>query len=285
MTKVAVVIPSLAGVTQDYLKLCVESLRATVDWPIYVVTNGSKTKPYLGDIKGITAHIHTRDQGQCIATNIGAQLATPDIDYLMVSNDDMYYAPGWSRNLQFESPVFSPNLVEPTNNPGSAAPFLKFNGGFTLDEFEQEELNKFVNNMTLDSEQFPVDDSMHRDYSETGFNLPFFIRKDVWNTIGGYDTAYDPWGSNSDTDLQTLIELAGIQPMRLRDVLVYHFSNKSGTFDGTHQAEWQKNWDYYTQKWGFSRDDEPVPDTWMATNMVNKEKNILHPEWEGKYAA
>lgn len=273
--KVAVVIPSLAGVTQDYLKLCVESLRATVGWPIYVVTNGSKTKPYLGDIHGITAHIHTRDQGQCVATNIGAQLATSDIEYLMVSNDDMYYAPGWNRNLFFgDMKCFSPNLVEPTNNPGSAAPFLKFDGGFTLEEFKREEVDKFIKD---------YDPLQNQPLHETGFNLPFFIRKDVWQTIGGYDTKYDPWGSNSDTDLQTLIELAGIQPMRLRDVLVYHFSNKSGTFDGTHQADWQKNWDYYTQKWGFNRDDEPIPDTWMALNMVNKEKNIFHPEWEGKY--
>lgn len=279
--KVAVVIPSLAGVTQDYLKLCVESLRATVDWPIYVVTNGSKTKPYLGDIKGITAHIHTRDQGQCVATNIGAQLLTPDIDYLMVSNDDMYYAPNWDKFLRFDYPVFSPNLIEPANNQGSAPPFAKLDAGYTLAEFDREKVDAVIKLETGRKESSYVPERRQ----ETGFNLPFFIRKDVWQTIGGYDTNYDPWGSNSDTDLQTLIELAGIQPMRLRDVLVYHFSNKSGTFDGTHQAEWQKNWDYYTNKWGFNRDDEPVPDTWMALNMVNKEKNIYHPEWEGKYAA
>lgn len=278
--KITVVIPSLYEVDGEYMKLCVESLRKTVDWNIVVVTNGTKTKPYLGGVQGISTHIHTRDQGQCNAVNIGAQLAPPDTDYLFISNSDMYYAPGWNKNLNFNHLCFSPNLVEPTNNPGSAKPFRKLDAGFTLEEFDREKVDKYIKDST-DRDPLELADEPNE---ETGFNLPFFIRKDVWQTTGGYDTTYDPWGSNSDTDLQTLIELAGIQPMRLRDVLVYHFSNKSGTFDGTHQAEWQKNWDYYAKKWGFTRDDEPIPDTWMATNMVNKEKNIFHPEWEGKYA-
>lgn len=274
MARPTVVIPSFYEKDADYLKLCVESLRATVDWPIIVVTNGSTAKPDLSHIHGISQHVHTKDQGQCNAVNIGAQLANPMSDYLFVSNSDMYYAPDWNENLLFGLPVFSPNLVEPTNNVGSAEPFLKVDGGYTVEEFNKELVNEFVAKSVKENV----------DNVTTGFNLPFFIRRDIWRTIGGYDTKYDPWGSNSDTDLQTLIELAGVQPKRLRDVLVYHFSNKSGTFDGTHQDAWQKNWDYYTSKWGFNRDDKPIPDTWMATKMVNKRLNKYHPSWEDKYA-
>lgn len=253
--KVTVIIPTMPK-NRSYLDLCVDSLKATTDWEIITAWNGEDTN---------------RPQGQCRATNEAAK--NVDADYIMVSNDDMYYAPGWNKNLRFDHLCLSPNLVEPTNNAGSAPPFLKCDGGFTLSEFKPAVVDKFIK------------DNVDEDKTETtGFNLPFFIRKDVWDTIGGYDEAYDPWGSNSDTDLQTKIELAGIQPMRLRDVLVYHFSNKSGTFDGTHQDAWQKNWDYYTEKWGFNRDDEPKPDVWMATDLVNKEKNIYHPSWEGKYA-
>lgn len=274
---VSVIIPSLASEeTKPYLKLCVESLRATTDWTIIVVTNGSPNPPVLNDIHGISTRLHTRDQGQCIAVNQGAQVVPNNTDYIMVCNDDMYFAPGWNRNLRFDGLCFSPNLVEPENNNGSAAPFVKMNGGFTLAEFNKGLVDDGIASLVMDN----MIDNRRR---ETGFNLPFFIKKEAWDTIGGYDTFYDPWGSNSDTDLQTKIELAGIQPMRLRDVLVYHFSNKSGTFDGTHQADWQRNWDYYTEKWGFNRDDEPIPDTWMATNMVNKEKNIYHPIWGGRW--
>lgn len=269
--KVSVVIPTMEK-NKEYLRLCVESLRKTTDWRIIVVSNGGYNYD-LSDIKGISNRLHTPQQGQCNAVNLGVQVAAIDSDTIFISNDDMYYAPDWiDHDALHDDLVWSPNLVEPTNNNGSAKPFLKLDAGFTLEEFNRDRVDEFVKN----HEHEPV---------ETGFNFPVFINLELWRTIGGYDTKYDPWGSNSDTDLQTLIELAGVQPMRHRDTLVYHFSNKSGTFDGTHQKEWQDNWGYYTQKWGFNRDDEPIPDTWMATNMVNHGKNIYHPKWEGKYNA
>ena len=250
--KFDVVIPSLANeTTRPYLKLCVESLRASgFGGKIIVVTNGAE-HPLLDDIKGIT-RLHTKDQGQCVATNIGAQLVTAD--YILVSNDDMYFAPGWDKHLRFDYPVFSPNLIEPVNNNGSADPFLKLDAGYNIDEFDKGEVDRFVKGNTDHSE-------------ETGFNLPFFIEREFWNFLGGYDRAFDPWGSNSDTDLQTRINLAGVTPMRLRGVLVYHFSNKSGTFDGTHQDFYQNNIEYFKDKFGFDR-DELGSDVWYNKDMI-----------------
>lgn len=271
--KVAAIIPTLAHKNYDYLKLAVESLRATTDWDIIVVTNGDKAKPDLSGIKGITIHLHTRDQGQCNAVNIGAQVVGPNIDYLFISNDDMYFAPGWNKNLQFNYPVLSPNLVEPVDNMGSAQPFLKIDGGFVLSDFDQKSVDKFIESAT----------NTNKGSEESGFNFPVFIRKDVWDTIGGYDVAYDPWGSGSDTDLQMKIELAGIMPLRLRDVLVYHFSNKSGTFDGTHQDYWQNNWEYLEDKWGANR-DQLNSDTWYCKNMLPPGDILKYrPDWMGKY--
>lgn len=249
--RVSVIIPCLYEVDGEYLKLAVESLRATTDWDIIVVTNGSKVKPVL-DYPVI--HLHTSDQGQCKAVNIGAEIATGD--YLMVSNSDMYYALGWDRNLRFDYPVFSPNLVEPTDNAGSAPPFLKLDGGLTVKKFNKESVDTFIQHQVNFEEG-----------KETGFNLPFFIKRDLFNFLGGYDIAYDPWGSNSDTDLQTRVNLAGVTPMRLIDVLVYHFSNKSGTFDGTHQAEYQHNLEYFKSKFGFDR-DELGSDVWLNKDML-----------------
>ena len=277
MTKVAVIIPTLASeATMPYLKLCVESLRATVDWPIIVVTNGSSNKPDLKDIKGITTHLHTPKQGQCIASNYGAQIAPDGTDYLFIVNDDMVFAPNWNKNLNFRFPVFSPNLIEPMNNHGSAEPFLKVNGGFTLDEFNQAIVDEFVqkevNKLTGD----PV--------IETGFNLPFFIEKDLWTLLNGYDIAYDPWSSNSDTDLQTRINLAGVIPMRLRNVLVYHFSNKSGTFSPENDAFRMNNFEYFMDKFGFSRDTVPGCDVWYNRNMLPEDKTEIKYK-QAKYEA
>lgn len=277
MADYAVVIPSLIDVDKPYLRVTVESLRASgFDGQIIVVANGSKNSKPLqeGEIEGISTVLFTPKQGQCNAVNLGAQFVAPNTDYILVSNSDMYYAPGWDKHLKFTFPVFSPNLVEPTNNPGSAPPFLKCDGGFTLDEFDQKLVNKFIKQAVNDKQN---------QSAEQGFNLPFFIRKDVWQTIGGYDTRYDPWGSNSDTDLQMKIELAGILPKRVRSVLVYHFSNKSGTFDGTHQQEWWDNWHYLEQKWGFNRDDAGS-DVWNHQRMIDYKRLTYHPDWEGQYA-
>jgi hypothetical protein len=206
-------------------------------------------------------------QGQCWSTNETAYLGTSE--WIMVTNDDMYYAPNWDDNIDFtKSLCWSPNLVEPLEQ-GSAPPFRKLDGGFNLESFRQLDVDDFV----AKTKESPA--------WETGFNLPFFIRRDVWETIGGYDAMYDPWGSNSDSDLQTKVELAGIQPMRNRNVLVYHFSNKSGTFDGTKQEYWQRNWDYYIYKWGFDRKDSP--DIWYAKEIVDWDKLLWHPDWVNKY--
>jgi glycosyltransferase involved in cell wall biosynthesis len=278
MSKLTAIIPSLIDVDKQYLKVCVESLRSSgFDGDIIVVANGTRDLNPLHDIEisGITKFIVTKQQGQCGAVNAGAQLAEGDCKYLFVINADMYFSPGWDKNLDLDnlpSLCCSPVLVEPVNNAGSAQPFLKFDGGFTLDEFKPDQVDKFVKH-NVDNDTLVED----------GFNLPFIIDRELWNTIGGYDTKYDPWGSNSDTDLQTLINIAGVTPKRLRGVMVYHFSNKSGTFDGTHQEEWQRNFDYYRNKFGYTRDDEPQADVWMNKNMVLEDKLIFHPEWEGKY--
>ncbi len=274
MTKVSVIIPTLYEKDGEYLKLAVESLRETVDWDIIVVTNGMKHKPNLSHIKGITVHLHTPKQGQCNAVNVGAQVVNPSTEYIMVSNADMYYAPSWNKNLRFEYPVFSPNLMEPVNNGGSAAPFLKEDGGLTLEEFNKAVIDKAVYDSTINGPTEP----------ENGFNLPFFIRKNVWIDIGGYDAAYDPWGSNSDSDLQAKIHLAGIQTKRLRDVIVYHFGQKSGTFVASNQRLWQRNWDYFTDKWGFNR-DTLGSDVWYSKDIlpIESEHIAYTPPWAGKY--
>lgn len=270
--KVTAIIPSLANEkTKRYLRLCVESLRSTVDWDIIVVTNGTSSPEPL-NIEGVTMRLHTKTQGQCTAVNIGVQAANPTTDYFFVANDDMYFAPDWNKKLNFNNLVFSPNLVEPTNNAGSAPPFLKFDGGLDLDEFDREAVDKFVSDSVADT--FSLED---------GFNLPFFIRKDVMKTIEGYDVGYDPWGSNSDTDLQTKVELAGITPYRLMGVLVYHFSTKSETFTPDKQAFWQHNWDYYTQKFGFNRDWNPECSTWYCKKMIDWDNLKFKPDWLGKY--
>lgn len=254
--KVSCIIPTLPK-NQKYLDLCVQSLienTSKFEIELLIAENGEGT---------------AYPQGQCQAVNRVAKRATGD--WLMIINDDMYFPWSWDFGVTFDNLCWSPNLIEPIEI-GSAPPFLKIDGGQTIETVKLDTITVLV----LDNEDHTV---------EPGFNLPFFIRRDVWETIGGYDEFYDPWGSNSDTDLQTKIELAGITPMRNRRCLVYHFGSKSESFTPEKQEFWQQNWEYYKEKWGYTRDDEPKGDPWYCKNMVNKEKLIYHPEWKGKYGS
>ena len=174
MSKITAIIPSLVDVDKKYLKVCVESLRASgFDGDIIVVANGTRDSNPLHDtpIKGITKFLVTKTQGQCNAVNQGASIVEGDCRYIFVINADMYFVKGWDNDLlQMVDDLprcWSPNLVEPTNNPGSAKPFLKLDAGFTLDEFQPEKVKEFIDSHTTNDEW------------ETGFNLPFMIRISV----------------------------------------------------------------------------------------------------------
>lgn len=247
--KISIIIPTLEK-NKDYFNLCVNSIEMNTsgfDYEILKAENGSGTN---------------YPQGQSMAVNRIAEKAHGE--WLLITNDDMYFPAGWDKKFQIVADCFSPNLVEPTDNVGSAPPFLKLNAGFTIELFDRLGVDDFMFNFK-------------ENIIENGFNLPFFIKKDLWEKIGGYDEMYDPWGSNSDSDLQYKLEIAGIQPKRHRGMLVYHFSNKSGTFESENRNYWQKNWDYFIDKWGFEREDSP--DIWYHNLHIPLDKLKYKPIW------
>ena len=246
---ISIIIPTMTD-NVKYATLCTDSLEKNTmkfAFEIILAPNGRGTDEL---------------QGQCAAVNKAVEKAKGD--WIMLSNDDMYYAPGWDKNFYPVEDCFSPNLVEPTDNAGSAPPFLKLDAGFTIDKFKPEIVDKFVG-------------EFNENTIENGFNLPFFIKKDLWKKIHGYDEMYDPWGSNGDSDLQYKIELAGIQPKRHRGMLVYHFSNKSGTFKPENQTYWSRNFEYFKEKWGFERVGSP--EVWYHDIKIDLNKLKFNPEW------
>lgn len=261
---VTIIIPHLGADEQQERAFdqCADSLIETAPDIRYMVAINSRTRTNCKHLADVEVH----DQGQCKAVNAAA--ATVNTPYIFITNDDMVYAKGWWEKLTtgFEdSHVLCPNLVEPRTG---APPFLvEFCGGAGGD-FSEEKWQTFASNH-------------HEDGSEVGFNMPLLIKKELWDTIGGYDVNYDPWGSNSDSDLQAKIHLAGVLPIRNRSAIVYHFSQTSGTFLPENQSFWNKNWDYFAQKWGFTR--QATDDVWYSRNIIDKEKLIYHPYWEGIY--
>jgi GT2 family glycosyltransferase len=276
---VTMIIPHLGQTKeQEYsLDQCLESLFDTASGiKVIVAKNGKKCTEHTIEpgVRNNTMGIDIEDQGQCKAVNAAA--ATVNTPWIMVSNDDMIYSPGWFQQLTFwvndEMPwCISPKLVEP--RPGAPTFDVHFCGGAGGD-FDKQKFYSYVESLNI----VPTQETGIR----TGFNLPFLIRKDVWDLVGGYDIAYDPWSSNSDSDLLYKIRLAGIVPRQAQNSLVYHFSQTSGTFEPQNQAAWNKNWSYFIEKWGFPRTDDGI---WEATFHLPTigEGRKFAPHWEDHY--
>ncbi len=282
-----IIIPHL-GATEESryaLQECLKSLdESAPDIRKIVVFNG---EPELVG-KNIFSHpltpydaVIVLDQGQCKAVNAAA--ATVNTPWIFVTNDDMVYAPGWWELLNTgliyddndkildindeEVKCLSPMLVEP--RPGAPTFVVQPFGGAGGD-FDKDKWDKFA---------FDWHSLIGW---RKGFNLPFLIKKELWDLIGGYDINYDPWGSNGDSDLEYKIKLAGVQPYQNTNCIVYHFSQTSGTFNPDNDSHRFRNYAYFKEKWGFDRTDDGI---WEATFEIPDEGRIFRPWWEGFYGS
>ena len=275
-SQVNIIIPHLGGTkeTEYSINQCIFSLRETSDIKITLSTNGNKCMQR----HEVDEWIQMDRQGQAVAVNVA--VATTNTPWIFVTNDDMVYASGWFEQLindgnptpPWPKLCISPKLIEP--RPG-APTFEVFFAGGAGGDFDKGKWLEFEKNYTRREPPGNI---------RTGFNLPFLIKKELWDLIGGYDINYDPWGSNGDSDLEYKIRLAGIQPYQNTNCIVYHFSQTSGTFHPDNREYWQKNWDYFIKKWGFPRTDDGI---WEANFQMptDKEGRIFFPEWEGKYGS
>lgn len=273
---VTIIIPHLGHTKEQVYALqhCLTSLLETCKCNIIIAINGISDDSQWTAIDPKNPRVSIvaiEKQGQCMAVNAAA--ATVNTPWIFITNDDMVYPDGWFEklttiDLQYAEDVLclSPKLVEP--RPGAPTFDSYFCGG-TGGDFNKV---KFLEYAKMYFNTTPSE-------LRTGFNFPLLIKKDLWDLVGGYDIEYDPWGSNSDSDLEYKIKLAGIQPLQNPNCIVYHFSQTSGTFEPKHSDFWGKNWQYFIDKWGFPRTDQGI---WEASFEIPAE-NKFHPEWENKY--
>lgn len=301
---VTIIIPTLGGSkeTEFALNECCVSLRETVP-------NIKKIIVHNGGLKGGDRTTNRNEeiivlteQGQCKAVN--AAVATINTEWIFVTNDDMIYAPGWFDKLveplgqKYLANTSNVNLEDLENKPHRIIPVNDVNSVIALKEIMciSPQLVEPRGGAPTFIEHFlggaggDFDKQGWIDYAanhvggnlRSGFNLPFLIKRELWDTIGGYDINYDPWGSNSDSDLEYKIKLAGVQPYQNTNCIVYHFSQTSGTFNPANDAARFRNYAYFKEKWGFDRTDNGI---WEATfEIPTKEQGrIYNPDWERKY--
>ena len=259
-----IIIPHLGETKESEYSLdeCLTSIKESAPEIPIVVTKNGKPCSHPSDIS-------VTNQGQCKAVN--AAVAITQTPWIMIANDDMNFPPGWWERLNrwdIHPDCVSPQLVEP--RPGAPTFIVKSFGGAGGDFIKDE--------WVLWSRSHPKTMQNFR----TGFNLPFMIKRDLWDLIGGYDMNYDPWGSNGDSDLEYKIKLAGVQPYQNTDSIVYHFSQTSGTFEPRNDEYRFKNYAYFKEKWGFDRTDEGI---WEASFKIpDPPTRKFIPIWEGRYS-
>lgn len=262
-SQVSIIIPHL-GMTKEEehaIDECLLSLKETVpNIRILIAKNGFRCSHDNFDV-------WVREQDQGMAVN--ATVASVDTEWIFVSNSDMIYAKGWWEKLVDGLPptvkCLSPKLIEP--RAGAPTFEVYFCGGAGGD-FNKTKWLEFA-----------------KDYKgtgyRTGFNLPFLIKRELWNTIEGYDKNYRPWGSNADSDLEYKIKLAGVQSYQNTNSIVYHYSQTSGSFSPENRSYWDQNWHYFISKWGFPRADSPM--IWEANFEIPEDKLKYKPFWKDFY--
>lgn len=266
-SEVSIIIPSLNPekheLTKRALSFSLPSIFESTESPVIVAYNGDGTG---------------YPQGQCAAVNNAVRETSTK--WVMICNNDMVFAPNTFARLiyavdHFGLLVASPNLVEPQKG---APPFIeKFCGGVGTEGTEPNFDKKCFLDFAGNYKEHPNKPYVN---IEDGFNLPFIIRRDVWDAVGGYDDAYDPWGANSDSDLQYRIMLAGITPKRVRDSLVYHFSQISGTFHPDNRPDWERNQKIFRDKFGVERASSP--DIWFKPSI---DSVVYKPPYLNQYAS
>jgi len=245
----------------DYsITQCLKSLGETVpEIPVIIASNGGDPKLVPEYLHPNTTRINIWEQGQCKAVN--AAVETTNTDWIMITNDDMVYPPGWlDKYINFNFDCISLKLVEPNDG---APTFLKHFCGGAGGDFNKDEFYDFAKKQSKGG-------------YNPGFNFPLLIKKELWDLVGGYDINYDPWGSNGDSDLEYKIKLAGVQPVQYQSSLIYHFSQTSGTFHPSKHNYWQKNFDYFKEKWGFERTSKGI---WEANFEIPMDKLKYKPKW------
>jgi len=265
---VTIIIPSLGTKRNNYARgECLDSLIESGFSPenIIVAFNNidedSEAPSFLTKLAKIKV-IALTEQGQCKATN--AAVATVNTEWIMVTNDDMIFPPDWFERLAFTTDgnyTISPILIEPNDG---AVTFKKYFCGGAGGDFNKQKFMEYAKNY-------------ENNRVRPGFNLPFLMKKEVWDLVGGYDVNYDPWGSNSDSDLEYKLKLAGVEMWQNTNCPVYHFSQTSGTFHPSNRSYWAKNFQYFKDKWGFERIGSP--EIWTTEFEIDYDKLKYKPSW------
>ena len=215
----SILIPSWNNLT--YVKCCVESIRKNSAYQhqiIIHVNEGSDGTLEWVQAQHLDYTYSEKNSGVCYGFNAPATLATSD--YIVLSDDDFYFAPDWDAALLEEVRkvghsyfCISGTMIEHTLSRNSCA-LAPHNFGKVVAEFDEQKFLK-------EFEKIPFSDW-------TGSNwYPLVLPRTIWGLIGGLSTEFSP-GMGSDPDMMMKLWHAGVRYYKgVSRARVYHFGSKT----------------------------------------------------------
>ncbi|MCX7966364.1 MAG: glycosyltransferase, partial [Syntrophorhabdaceae bacterium] len=237
----------------DYTKVCLDSIvrYTTIPYEIIIVDNGSK-EPLFKSLKAwkeknpktVIRYLRlNKNKGFAGGCNEGAYLASGD--YLVFLNNDTIVTPNWLKSL------IKPLAADPSI--GITGPLSNYINGrqridncpVSFDNLQRIDFGRLVAYSTELSRK-NKDRFM---YTEVIMGLCLAIRKELFDTIGGFDERFYP-GNFEDSDLSMRIHKMGLKPLICMDAFVYHFGNKTFMHqEGGYSLAYEKNLKAFMEKW------------------------------------
>jgi glycosyltransferase involved in cell wall biosynthesis len=236
----SILIPSWNNL--DYLKCCIQSIRKNSRYTHQLIVHVNEGKD--GTLEWVKEQeldytYSKANVGVCYGFNSPAALAKTD--YILLSDDDYYFAPDWDYYLleeikKLDHIYFSicGTMIEhsATNYSSMIAPH---NFGKTVKEFDEERFLKEYNS-------FPF-----ADWNGTNW-YPMVLHKTIWNLIGGLSTEFTP-GMGSDPDMMMKLWHCGVRYYKgVSASRVYHFTSRS-----TARVKKNDGNKQFLLKWGLSK--------------------------------
>lgn len=254
--KFSIIIPSWNNL--DYLKICIDSIiknsKFVHDINVHLNEGTDGSVEYLKK-QSIKFTHSIKNIGLCSGSNSAARLS--ETNYIIYTNDDMYFLPNWDFFLVEELKKINNNLYFLTGT--TIGPLgCALTGGKKTEELSAEEIKNFDFDCGKTANEFDETKVLNNYQKVKYFDhqgshwAPCLMHKTIWNKIGGFSEEFDP-GNASDTDLTMKLWKIGVRIFKgINKSRVYHFG--SITTRKKKGLKKTKGNRLFLLKWGISSD-------------------------------
>lgn len=214
----SILIPTWNNLT--HLKCCVESIRKNSSMRHQIIVHlneGSDGSLEWVRSQGLDYTKSDQNVGVCYGFNAPSALAR--CKYILLSDDDFYFAPGWDESLLEEiqkAPslfCISGTMIEHTKSRNNCA-IAPHDFGKTAQSFDEARFLREYMNMPFG------------DWNGSNW-YPLVMPRSLWILIGGLSVEFSP-GMGSDPDMMMKLWHAGVRYYKgVSCCRVYHFGSKT----------------------------------------------------------